>query len=343
LRRSWFGQPKGERALVELARKNEWLDLWAGLLRVVADRKDYDRAVRALVKDRERPVPEVVRRLELLAGVSRELNFGRFGLAAVQSIGDATAVALYERFPDLLRGPFRKQLFVGWHEGYELITRAALEARDEELIDYLASRVVTRHVSHAPAKELGRCVELFAEHYGELLDDEREFAERAANVLGQVPPFVVFAYDELLTQNRLARLLWEHARSGYLASSVAIRDLLEAPEIHAQRVAFAALALDDPRARVLAAENVDLLTATLLRPLRRKTRAFAFAALKRACEHDEATARFVVERARVAFDLPDKRYPKEQLLGVVAQALHRWPALGGASEQRRVYRRSVEA
>jgi hypothetical protein len=340
---SWFGQPKGHKALVELARENEWLDLWAAILRVVADRAEYDREVRALVKDRERPVREVVHRLELLSGVSRELNVGRFGLAAVQSISDGTAVAMYERFPALLCGPFRKQLFLGWHDGYVGMTRAALEAGDEELVDYLASRVITRHVRNAPAKELGKSVELFAEHYGALLDDEREFAERAANVLGQVPPFVVFAYDELLTQNRLARLLWEHARSGYLASSTAIRDLLEAPEIHAQRVAFAALALDDPRARVLAAEHVDLLAATLLRPLRRKTRAFAFRALERACENDESTARFVVARARLAFDLPDKRYPKEQLLGVVAAALHRWPALRGEREQPRVFRRSAEA
>jgi hypothetical protein len=341
LRRSWFGMPKGYKGMLVLAKKNDWIDVWAALLRTVADRDDYDSEVLALLRDDARPEHEIVRRLGLLSGVRRELNLGPFGMVAIQSLSDATSVALYRRFPDLLRGAFRKQIFSGWHEAYPKLTQAAIAGGDEELIDYLASRVITRHVESMKKKELTRTVELLAEHYAGLLDDAREFAERAAGVLGQVPPFVVFAYETLLEENHLARLLWEHARSGYLASGVAIRDLLEAPEIHAQRVAFAALGLDDERARSLAAENVDLLTATLLRPLHRKTRSFAFEALKNAARHDESSAKLVLDRARLAFELPDKRYPKEQLLSVVATALHAWPNLRAPAEHVRVYRRSV--
>jgi hypothetical protein len=46
-----------------------------------------------------------------------------------------------------------------------------------------------------------------------------------------------------------------------------------------------------------------------------------------------------LERAKDALNLPDVRYPKERLLGLIAQIIHRWPELRGQREQPVIYER----
>ena len=53
------------------------------------------------------------------------------------------------------------------------------------------------------------------------------------------------------------------------------------------------------------------------------------------------TARLVLERAKDALNLPDVRYPKEKLLGLIAKVIHRWPELRGPREQPVVYERAA--
>src|SRR5262249_45341946 len=143
-----------------------------------------------------------------------------------------------------------------------------------------------------------------------------EFAARAANVLGQVPAYSInLGYNELVRTNRLARLLLQRASADHLDDPAGLRDLLEAPEIHGQGLALRRLGRGDDRARSLAAANLDLLRATLLRPLHRGTRRLAFRALLNAATTAD-NARRVLGRAREALDLPDKGYPKEQLIGL---------------------------
>ena len=96
---------------------------------------------------------------------------------------------------------------------------------------------------------------------------------------------------------------------------------LEAAEIHAQAVAFRVLGLDDDAARQSGAQNFDLLQAAFLRPLHRKTRMLAFRALENAAV-DLPMAQRIHHRARETLDLPDKRYPKEQLVGLIGRLLH---------------------
>ena len=57
-----------------------------------------------------------------------------------------------------------------------------------------------------------------------------------------------------------------------------------------------------------------------------------------ACVHgqDRPTA-LVHRRAREALRLPDKRYPKEQLIGLVGRILHACPQLPGPNESPVVY------
>ena len=331
--RGFFGGG-GYAPLVRIAKERGYDTLWAGLLRHAATPKEYNAEVERLARDGG---TEARRRLALLAGVGRELNFPGISFARVQALEDEVAVVLYERHPELLRGPFKRQLFAGWHASYTKLVDTVLRAGDEDLIDFLASRFVTRG-GRWMDKAVLKTAEQLSQHYERLRsDDPVEFAERAANVLGQVPPFVVFGYDELLATNRLARLLYELSPASYLVSARVVRDLLEAPEIHVQRLAFRALSLADDRARRAASDNLDLLVATLLRPLHRRTRLLAFDALVNAAHDPEAGAR-VLAAAREAMHLPDLRYPKEELVGLIGRVLALHPSLRRPREQPVVYR-----
>jgi hypothetical protein len=89
---------------------------------------------------------------------------------------------------------------------------------------------------------------------------------------------------------------------------------------------------------VFAAENLDLLLATLLRPLHRSTRRLAFGALEPAAL-DAPRAKRILDRAIDALDLPDHRYPKEDLIGLIGRLLHRFPELRKDSEHPVIHRR----
>jgi hypothetical protein len=53
--------------------------------------------------------------------------------------------------------------------------------------------------------------------------------------------------------------------------------------------------------------------------------------------HDLGSARRVLDRARQALDLPEKRYPREGLIGLCGALLRRWPELRGPREQPVIY------
>jgi hypothetical protein len=170
--------------------------------------------------------------------------------------------------------------------------------------------------------------------------DPLEFARRASNVLTRVPAYASFNQHELLRTNDLARLLFVRSLDQYLAVPQAVQDLVEGSNIHVMMLAYRVLALPDPRARALAADNVEILLGTLLRPLHRKTRMAAFEALANAARHDEAVARRIHARAREALKLPDKKYPKPELIGLIASILAAHPGLAGEAERPVVYRQA---
>ena len=90
------------------------------------------------------------------------------------------------------------------------------------------------------------------------------------------------------------------------------------------------------RAR-LAVESLDILLGTLLRPLHRKTRLAAFDALANAASADPNAAALIHARARDALCLPDRKYPKEQLVGLIGKLLHARLELRGPREHPIVY------
>lgn len=338
VRRMWFGLGSYGK-LIDLAREKGWFDLWAALVRTCANAKVFNDEAGKLLLDHKLPDEEVLRRLRALAGVSREWNWPGLGIARVHQLDEPTSLAMYQRFPALLHRAFKANVQIApWGSAYPRLIDRFVAEQDEEMIDYMASRVVTRgSYRYQGNVELLQEADRLWDHYDALKrKDESVFSRRAANVLSQVPAFSIFSYHNLIRTNRLARLLFERSASAYLADAVSLRDLVEASEIHVMALAYRALGLDEDRARALAADNLPLLMGTLLRPLQRSTRALAFGALANAATTPD-NARLILQRAREAMDLPDKRYPKEKLIGLIGQLLHRWPELRGAREQPVVY------
>src|SRR5262249_36405708 len=161
------------------------------------------------------------------------------------------------------------QLGYLWWDAYPRLAEAILEAGDVPLIDLLAGCFLFR-TRHGFFRKLPPLIDRLADHYESLLrEDPAEFAWRAVGVLSAVPAYSAGNYAALVRSNRLARVLYERSATAHLHHPGLVRDLLEAPEIHVQALALRVLGQDDDRARALAADNLDLLLATPLRPLHR--------------------------------------------------------------------------
>ena len=130
------------------------------------------------------------------------------------------------------------------------------------------------------------------------------------SVLTRIPAYATFNQDQLLRTNDLARLLFVRSLDQYLGVPQAVQDLVEGSNIHVMMLAYRVLALPDPRASALAADNIEILLGTLLRPLHRKTRLAAFDALANAARHGEPVARRMHARAREALKLPTRNTPR---------------------------------
>src|SRR5262249_60631509 len=123
--------------------------------------------------------------------------------------------------------------------------------------------------------------------------DPIDLSRRASSVLTRIPAYASFNQDRLLRTNDLARLLFVRSLDQYLAVPQAVQDLVEGSNIHVMMLAYRVLALPDRRASALAADNIEILIGTLLRPLHRKTRLAAVDALANAAGDREAAPRAV--------------------------------------------------
>ena len=344
-----WGKDKEAQRFIDLAERKGWWDLWSATARVATYPKPFNECVRKLMLEQQ--LGDEVRRLRLtaLAGVSREWNWPGFGLARIHPLDDDLAALIYARYPDLIRGPLRGNVTPTWWRGFPNLIQAAQVASDHDLVDTLASRYATRiswnRMRHGQQRDAGdQTASELAAYYQSIRDhDAPEFSRRAANVLTRIPAYASFNQGLLLRSNDLARLLFVRSLEQYLELPQAVQDLVEGSNIHVMMLAYRVLALPDPRARVLAAENVEILLGTLLRPLHRKTRKAAFEALANAARHDEAVARRIHGRAREALKLPDKKYPKAELIGLIGSVLAAHPGLTTEAEQPIVYRHARAA
>ena len=338
--RSWFARGSYGK-MADYARDKGWWALWSALIRTCSSRKEFNKQVLDLVENRSLPEGDVVERLLALAGASREWNWPGLGIATVHQLEEPVAFALYTRFPELLRGPYKLHVQANiWGQNYTQLLSHFIAVGDEEMIDHLASRIVTRSGRWGNAVKLLEDADRLTDYYAALKTNEAVFSRRAANVLGKVPAYSIYQYNALIKANRLARLLFERSASSYLADPRSLADLVEASEIHVMALAYRALGLADSRARAQAVTHLPLLMGTLLRPMQRDTRTLAFGAVANGASTFES-ARPILDRSKDALNLPDTRYPKERLLGLIAQLLHRWPELRGAKEQPVVYERAT--
>ena len=339
----WHGD--GAKPFIRIAEQRGWWDLWAATIRADRNDKRFNAAVAKLVHE-EKQLSESDRlaRLHALAGVSREWNGTGFGFVQVHGLKDEIAAPLYRRYPDLIHGAFKPNVTPTWWQGYPRLLAAAQEMDDVELVDLLASRYASQvryENAYYAKKERDRIMETadsLGDYYQAIRDrDTSEFARRAANVLTRIPAYAIHGYDQLLRSNKLARLLFVRSFEAYLSVPAAVRDLVEGSEVHVQMLAYRVLSQNDGRARQLAVEALDILIGALLRPLHRKTRMAAFGALLNAAVADAESAALVLQRARDAARLPDKKYPKEQLIGLIGQILHACPQLRSEKEHPVVY------
>lgn len=345
-----WGRDDDAKRFVALAERNGWWDLWAAVARTATYPKLLNECVGKLMRD-ESLTDEIRReRLTALAGVSREWNWPGLGLARIHALDDNLACLVYARYPDLIRGPLRPNVTPTWWHGHPNLIEMAQTAHDDDLVDTLASRYATRiswrrrwNPKEQPDAE-ERTTSQIAAYYQAIRDRNAvEFARRASNVLTRIPAYATFNQHELLRTNDLARLLFVRSLDQYLAVPQAAQDLVEGSNIHVMMLAYRVLALPDARARALAADNIDILLGTLLRPLHRKTRMAAFEALANAAKMSETVARRIHARAREALKLPDKKYPKPELIGLIASILAAHPTLVGEAERPIVYRHARAA
>lgn len=334
----WLGAQEGKslEALVRLAEQNAWTSLWARLLQSSATKELWNAEVKRLLEADVKTIT-VQQKLQLLSGAGGEWNFGGFGLAHVKPLSDAVACLMYERAPALLRGPFRMHLPLAQERYPKLIARV-LADDDEVLADTFASRAALEaHARLWPDKT----IDALTAHFEAMSLADGTFIRRATNALTMMPAFAIWNYEFLLAENKLARLLFERSTPLYLNDARLVRELLESPQIHVQALGFRVLATKDPRAVAMAGAQADLLAPTLLRPLHRRTRLMAFQAIEHACTGSQSAARLLLGKMKDALALPDRRYPKEELVGLMGRVLAKWPSLRGPREVPVVFRREV--
>lgn len=335
---SYYGQKSKQSKLRDHAREQGWWDLWSVLVRK-GENDQYNKEVLALAEDESQPDEVIFHRLVMLSGASGEWNWGRFAWQHVQQLTDRAALALYRRFPDLVRGPFRKHVVgFGWSSDHlPKFTDEVLKTDDHLLIDHLTSQAVRTGVYGYLAEKLAKPMGRLLKYYQKVRSDPVAFARRTASVLGQIPAYAIGShYRRLIESNELVRLFFVESCPALLDDPRSVRDLLEAAEIQGQMLALRVLSQDDDRARRMAADNLDLLLPTLLRPMHRKSRLVALRALANAAGTTES-ARVIAERARQVLALPEEGYPREHLLSLLAELCHRWPELRGPKEQPVIY------
>src|SRR5207249_1023448 len=163
--------------------------------------------------DRRASEAETRRRLLLAAGAR----------GAFVPLTDTLVETLYERFPDLLRGPFKQGLSAYNVLGAKLAERA-LAAGDDVLVDQIARLVLPLRPApkaSGPFAQLEPLIERLAAWYEKKPDP----AARAAAVLGLLPARSFYGFEDVVERNRLTRLFFVDLARDYLAGGRAVRDL----------------------------------------------------------------------------------------------------------------------
>ncbi len=326
------------------ARDQESWKLWAELLLIRYANDEYDRRRRWRSNNRSynNEIQRVVDRdadsreatLEALQVLADKLT--QSGSLRDFELLDETAIAIYELSPSLLHGPFRAQLSVNASGNGASMLERALDADDRELIDELASQIMLFQPEESESDLPDELVDPLISRYTSLLDEPQTFTQRATRVLGRIDDRDIQEEWHPGDSNPLAGLFFERAEELYIDDPASIRDLLEAESSHVRGLAYRILGRDEPEARRLADQHLNLLRACLLARLPEHVRRWGFDALLNAA-HDEDNAAAILQQARRALQMPDEHYPKDDLSMLVGRLLQRWPSLRRKAEQPTVY------
>jgi len=324
-RRSGYDQ------IQEQARRQGWTELWAALLGSCASAAEYDREAMSLVQDQSTPEPELRRWVLALASAGSKPTAG----GRRKPLRDGTLLALYDRFPDLLRGPFEAQLDPSPSRPRSGLMEKAIERRDDELIDAVAAQLAVRSERSGAERLLGVAA-ITARYLEASGTDAVGLGRRAAAILKRVPRRSIRNRRELLRRNPLARLLFERAADACVTIPGVAAELLDADDDQVCAVAVRALSADDPRAIALARRHRELLLGALERRLPSPVRRAALRGLDRVAEgHAEAAQLLAWARALLA-----RGDPSSALVTLVARQLSANPALVQSGEKPVVYRRT---
>lgn len=332
---SWGGTTKAWRKILDLAEENGWWQLWTTVVKTQSDRESFSPTVGGLLRS-SHPEWLVGSLLARVAGATYGWREWQQPAPLTETVG----LELYERFPELARGPFAPNyvMSAGWNREQQSrfvgTAEEALKAGDTKMVDMLARHALELE-GNIWRREGPQDIEWYVEHYRTM--DNAEFATRAVQVLTDLPRFEYMGRIQRRQKNELYQVFFgEPAR--YVSALDRVRDLLESPneEVHllALQILFAG---DRRKACEVAAQCSDHLQAYLLNDSPRPVRIAAFRAVALAAESSEVIAAQVVDAARKALRLRQRAYPKDRLVELIGQVIHRWPSLQTDAERPVVY------
>lgn len=327
------GRREGYEPMLDLARRQGWWELCALLLRIAGTAAEYDREVLALVRERDVADAEIRLRLALLAGTGALAQIP----TRTKLLKEPTLAALYDRFPHIMRGPFRSQIEPLPARPLTGVLELAIGRRDDELIDMLVARLAVR-VERSGGERLMRAASLAGDYLKAPAADPVSVGRRVVSILTSIPAADMRAQRELLRRNPLARLLFERASEASLGSFEMAAELMQAQNPHVRALAVRALTGNHGPWNMLVRQGLEPLLACLERPLARTVARQALRALGRIAE-EPAQAQRVAQWVRGILAQPQWSGPKDELVALLARQLDRFPSLRHADEHVTVYRR----
>jgi hypothetical protein len=216
------------------------------------------------------------------------------------------------------------------------LLKRAIEQRDDELIDLLASHLGA-YQPRSGDMALIETARLAASYYAAAGLDEAAQAARTVRILKRVPAGTIRSLRQLERANPLASALFARVRAAARRDPRETAELLSAPDRQILSLALEALAGAGARAAPVIEANLDLLLDLLARPVDRPAARRVLKVL--GCVESQPSARRILERVRG--DLAAGAEPREALAQLAGSLLHRFPDLRLPSEQPAVYRRKA--
>ncbi len=330
----WSARRRAGRAeTAELARRRGWWELWAQLTVLCTSAAEYDAEVMSRVQDHASPEAQVRQQLLQLAGAPAAAEAAS---GTDRPLKDATLLALYQRFPHYVRGPFRGRLAPSIKQPRTALLRRAVEQHDDELIDLLASHLAA-YQPRSGDTALIDAAQQAANYYAGLALDDPSHAARAVRILKRVPAGTVHSLRQIERTNPLARTLFARVRSAAQTSPETVAELLTAPDRQILSLGLDTLAQAGTRSALVVDANLDLLLDLLARAVGRPAARRVLKVL--GAVDTQQSAQRVLQFVREKLAAQGGGEPREAFAALAGGLLQRFPDLRIQGEQPVVYRR----